>query len=468
MDEIILKGVKVHNLKNVDLTLKKNQLIVFTGVSGSGKSSLAFDTIYTEGQRRYIESLSHHARRYLGDLPKPDLKKAEGITPTIAIEQKLQGKSPRSTVGTLTGIYDFFRILFAKIGVPYCPISGEIVQKQSKDKILQKLEKLPFKKRIYILAPLARQKKGEFKEDFADLLKKGYTRVRINQEFIDLTEPIYLDKKKAHDIDIVIDRLVLSEQDQSRLKESAHQALEIGKGSFSIYDPDSDEQTLFSEHAYSPKSNLFYEPLNPQDFSFNHPKGMCEMCHGIGTMYEFDLEKIMDLDLSISEDCCLISSSYDTVRYKNIYDNLARIYGFSVKTPWKKLSKEAQNVFLYGTKKKWTEMRFRHPHKNTRWMEYVQWKGVLFEAHKRLIKATSNLYQTKMHALMTLDICPSCKGSRIKPYPSACKLAKKTLHDLTSLALDELLDFFQTLQLSTEEKKIAEELLKKFKKGLLF
>jgi len=465
--KIELKGVKVHNLKNVDLSIDTNKLIVFTGVSGSGKSSLAFDTIYVEGQRRYIESLSHHARRYLGDLPKPELKKATGISPTIAIEQKLSGRSPRSTVGTMTGIYDFFRILYARIGVPHCPVSGEAVQAQSREKILKKLELLPVGMRLLILSPYAKGKKGEFKDDFKELLQKGFTRVRIDGEIVELTGDDSLDGKKAHDVDIVIDRLV-TEKDFSRLKEAAMQALELGKGFFSIYHVDKDDEKLFSEFAYSKKSGLSYGPLNPSDFSFNHPNGMCPKCHGLGETYEFDLKKIIEPDLSISEDCCRIASSYQTVRYGNVYDNLAKEFGFSVKKPWQKLSKEAQNVFLNGTKKKWTKMTFRHPEKKTKWTEFVRWQGVLHEAHKRLNEAKSDRYRTKMEELMTLSLCPKCKGAKIRDYPARAQIGGKEIHELTSMTLSELTEFFEKLKLTDEDQFIAAEVLKEVKKRIGF
>ena len=443
--QIVLKKVRVHNLKDVDLTLDHNQLIVFTGVSGSGKSSLAFDTIYVEGQRRYVESLSTYARRHLGDLPKPDAELISGISPTIAIEQKTAGRNPRSTVGTMTEVYDFLRVLYARIGIPHCPVSGETVSPQSTEQILLQIKEIPEGTRVVLLAPFAKNKKGEFKEDFIDLMRKGFTRVRLDGNIIDLSEQISIDGKVAHDIDIVIDRLVIRPEDENRLAEGVISALDIGQGLMSVMQVDDTRETLYSQHAYSPQSGLSYGPLEPAHFSFNHPSGMCLTCQGLGSIQEFDLERIIDPELSIAEDCCSIASSYHTVRYGNIYDNLARLFGFKVKTPWKKLSDKAQQVFLYGVEKKWTPMEFVHPEKKTRWTEYVQWRGVLHEARERFNQAQSDLYRSKIKLLMHESICPSCKGEKIKPYPAATTVHRKRIAQVTQMAIDEAWIFLNSL-----------------------
>lgn len=464
--DIILKQVRVHNLKGVDLTIHPGQLIVFTGVSGSGKSSLAFDTIYVEGQRRYIESLSHQARRYLGDLPKPEAESISGIAPTIAIEQKTAGKTPRSTVGTMTGIYDFFRVLYARIGIPHCPVSKEPVALQSLEKIIAQVQNFPKDAKLIFLAPYAKGKKSEFVEDFAELLAKGFTRLRIDGEMIDLEAELKLDGKISHDVDLVIDRIKGGET--SRIAEAVNLSLEMGKGFFSILNPDSGEETVYSQFAYAKKSNLSYGPLEPHDFSFNHPSGMCTTCHGIGIASEFDLNKVINPNLSIAEDCCDIASSYNTVRFGNIYNNLARLYKFKINTPWNKLSESAKKVFLYGIEQKWTRMIFVHPEKKTRWFEYVQWKGVLREAQERLIAAKSDLYRKKMGALMVEGVCPSCHGARIKPYPSETQIGKKKIAELTALTLSECLKFFNALPLTTIEEQIAGELIKEIRERLRF
>jgi excinuclease ABC subunit A len=458
MHQLVLKNVRVHNLKGVDLALPLNELVVFTGVSGSGKSSLAFDTIYVEGQRRYIESLSHQARRFLGEMPKPDAEKIEGISPTIAIEQKLSGRTPRSTVGTMTAVYDFLRVLFARLATPHCPVSGEPVAARSREKIIAQVQGMREGAKIAILAPYARGKKGEFREDFAELMSKGFVRLRVDGEWFELGEVERLEDA-PHDVDIVIDRLQVGGADaKGRIAEAVTTALEIGKGFFSVFADG--EESLFSQFAYSAKSGLSYGPLEPHDFSFNHPAGMCPRCQGLGKSAAFDLERIIDPEKSIAEDCCAVASSYETVRYGNIYRNLAQIYDFKITAPWKKLPKKAQEVFLYGTEKKWTPMVFVHPEKKQRWREYVQWRGVLFEAEERLKAAKSEGYRKKMGALMREGVCPDCQGARIRPYPAAARLGGKTIAEVSALTLEEALAWVEGLALDPIERQIGGELIK--------
>lgn len=467
-EKIILKKVRVHNLKAVDLTLEKNALIVFTGVSGSGKSSLAFDTIYTEGQRRYVESLSTFARRQMGELTKPDLEHASGISPTISIEQKTAGRNPRSTVGTLTEIYDYLRVLYARVGVPHCPVSGEPVRPQSRERIIKSVQSLPPRTKIIILAPYARGKKAEFREDFQELIRKGYMRTRVDGNIVNLTDELTLDGNVAHDVDVVIDRLTVETNSHSRIADSITQALQLGQGVCSVVDVETNEEQLFSMHAYSPTSGLSYTSLEPHDFSFNSPSGMCPRCHGMGTIHEFNLDLIIDPNLSIAEDCCSVASSYQTVRYGNIYDNLAEQYRFSVHTPWKKLSAQAKKVFLYGTDKKWTRMHFVHPVTGARWTDHIQWRGVLHDAHTRFAEAKSENYRKKMQNLMSIQTCPECHGERLKPYPAATLLQGKRINALTAMTVAECQQFFQQLVLSPQEMLIAEELLKEIRQRLQF
>lgn len=467
-DQIVLKNVRVHNLHHVDLTLNKNQLIVFTGVSGSGKSSLAFDTIFVEGQRRYIESLSTYARRHMADLVKPDADLIEGISPTIAIEQKTTSKNPRSSVGTMTGLYDFMRVLFAKAGTPHCPISNQRVSPQSTEHICHQIYSKSKDKKIVILSPFAQGKKGECKEDLSELIRKGYTRIRLDGELTDLSEAVSLDGSNAHDIDVVIDRLLVDEENKIRLTESITAALEFGKGIIKTFSIETEEEDLYSQHGFCKSSGLSYGPLSASDFSFNHPSGMCPTCHGMGITQEFDLDKIIDPKLSIAEDCCSIASSYNTVRYGNIYNNLGRIYDFSVKKPWDKLSDKAKKVFLYGTDTKWTKMLFVHPIKNTRWHDFIQWKGVLHEARERYQSAQSEGYKEKLRELMHESRCPDCQGARIKPYPAATTIGGKKIHEMTAMPIESLFAFFSTLTLEQSEQYIAGELIKELVSRLFF
>ncbi|GAB5410907.1 MAG: excinuclease ABC subunit UvrA [Chlamydiales bacterium] len=465
---IQLQKVSVHNLKKVSLKLKPGQLIVFTGVSGSGKSSLAFDTIYAEGQRRYIESLSTYARRYMGDIPKPEAELITGISPTISIEQKTTHKSPRSTVGTITGIYDYLRVLFARIGVAYCPESGERVTPQSNTQILEQIGELKVGTKLIVLAPFAKGKKGEFKEDFAELLRKGFMRVRVDGEIVELEEGLSLKKNVAHDVDLVIDRLKVAEENRGRIKEAVSSALELGNGIMSALNKETQEELLFSTHAHSAKSGKSYPPLEPQDFSFNHPAGMCEACSGLGTTLEFDEEKIINPEISISEDCISIAGSFETVLWGNIYKNLGRIYGFNVKKPWKKLSKEARDVFLHGTDERWTKMTFVHPKTKRRSVEYIEWKGVLHEIKKRYNEAKSDKYKQRMLEMMTEKVCPDCEGARIRSYPRVATLGKKRIHAITSMTIADAAAFFDKLKLGKMESKIGGEMIKEMQRRLHF
>lgn len=468
-EEIYVKGVKVHNLKDVSLKLPLNKLIVFTGVSGSGKSSLAFDTLFVEGQRRYIESLSTYARRYLGDLAKPDAEALIGIPPTIAIEQKSAGKNPRSTVGTLTAIYDYLRVLYARLGVPHCPISHERVSPVSREEIAATILKKEEKQKIIILAPFAKSKKGEFKEEFADLIKRGFLRVRVDCNYYHLeNDELNLEKNIAHTVDIVVDRISVTKENKGRIFEAIEMALEVGKGVISVIDVEKDEELLFSEHAYSPKSGKYYSPLTPENFSFNHPQGMCEKCHGLGEIRDFDLDLIIDKELSISENCCQIAGSYDTVKWGNIYNNLAKLFGFKVTTPWKNLTDEAKNVFLYGTEEKWTKMVFVHPVSGKRWTDFVAWRGVIPEAKRRLSEATSDIYRNKMSDLMKKGACPTCKGSRIQNYPAATTFFGKKIHELTEMTIEETHDFLADISLEGNDAIIGDEILRELTMRLKF
>ncbi|MDB6080897.1 MAG: uvra3, partial [Chlamydiia bacterium] len=465
---IELQHVRVHNLKSVSLKLPARKLICFTGVSGSGKSSLAFDTIYIEGQRRYVESLSQHARRFIGDLPKPDVDAVNGITPTISIEQKTAGRNPRSTVGTITEIYDYLRVLFARGAIAYCPISYERVTARSKDEIISEIQRSPEGKKLILLAPYIRGKKGELKDDLEAIVKKGYTRVRLDGTVQLLSDTTLLDKSKAHDLDIVIDRFEVQKNQANRIAESVTTALTEGQSSCIILDHETNEDRLYSTKAYSQKSGLSYEPLDPQDFSFNSPQGMCPDCQGMGIKQEYVLESIIDPNKSIQEDCCLIASSYQTVRYGNIYNNLARMYDFDVSTPWKKLSDKAKKIFLHGTEKKWSRMQFVHPQTGAFWYDLVQWRGVLHEAYDKYQKAKSENYKRKQEVYMQSGICPSCQGARIKTYPAAARFHEKTIFEVVTMPIEEVLQFFSNVALSSYETAIVKELITEITARLQF
>lgn len=466
--DIVLQNVRVHNLKSASIALGPNQLICFTGISGSGKSSMAFDTIYVEGQRRYVESLSQHVKRYLGELPKPDLDFVSGITPTISIEQKTAGKNPRSTVGTITEIYDFLRVMWARVGIPHCPESGEEVRTRSSEEILLAIVEKFQGARLILFAPYAKAKKGEFKDDIELIAKKGFTRVRIDGTIYQIDDNIQLDKSASHDLDIVIDRLTLNAESRSRLTESLLLALEFGDGVVQVFNADTNEEELYSTKAYSPKSGLSYPPLEPHDFSFNSPSGMCPDCQGLGIKQEFDLSKVIDPKKSIAEDFCHIASSYSTVRYGNIYNNLASLYDFNVNTPWNKLSEKAKKVMLYGTERKWTRMYFVHPETGATWQDTIAWRGILHDAYVRYQEAKSDVYKRKMELLMHKATCRSCQGERIKPYPAATLFNSARIAEITRMTIGEAIQFFQKAKLTSSEAIIAKELIKEITLRLQF
>ena len=467
-DPISIKKACIHNLQSVSVELAPNELIVFTGVSGSGKSSLAFDTIHVEGQRRYVESLPNHAKRYLGQMPKPEAESLSGISPTISIEQKAAGNNPRSTVGTMTEIYDYLRILYARIGTPYCPISGEAVMPQSRERIIRTVQTLPEGKKILVLSPFAQDKKAEFKEEFQLLLRRGFLRARVDGKIVRLDEDLDLDGSLAHDVDVVIDRIKVDKSSHSRLAEAVTQALEMSQGLCIIMDVETEEEELYSMHAFSPKSGLSYSSLDPNDFSFNSPTGMCDECSGLGVTNTFDLNLIIDSDKSIAEDCCSIASSASTVRFGNIYRNLAEIYGFDLHTPWKKLPKKAKDVFLYGINKKWVRMHFIHPEKGNEWTDYVAWKGVIYDAKKRYSEASSHHYRKRMDKLMSEQQCSQCLGSRLKPYPRNVQLGKKIISEISAYSIQEAADYIDSLKLTDQELLIGQELIREIRQRLQF
>lgn len=465
---ITVKGVRVHNLQNVDVTLPAQSFVVLTGVSGSGKSSFAFDTLFNEGQRRYIESLSSSARQSVGEMKRPDVDSIDGLSPTISIEQKSVGRNIRSTVATMTEIYDFLRVLYARVGIPHCPVSGEAVLPQSRDRIIKTIQGYTHGKKLLILAPWIRRKKGEFKEDMKDLLRKGFMRVRVDGTVYDIEGSHRLDSAVAHDIDVVIDRLVVNTAADSRIAEAVSSALELTKSSVLVVDVDGGKETLFSSQAFSPQSGLSYPALEPTDFSYNSPHGMCPKCQGLGTIDEYQEDLVIDPDLSIAEDCCKVGSSYQTVRFGNICDNLARLYRFEVNTPWKNLPETAKKVFLYGTKSKWTPMTFVHPVTGAVWQESVAWRGMLAEAHKRYAQAESDVYRKNQEKYLHKKVCDVCHGARLKPYPAATTLGGKKIHEISRMPVGQALRFFEALTLPPQESHIAAELLKEIQRRLRF
>lgn len=454
--QILVTKASVNNLKGIDVAIPHGVLCCLTGVSGSGKSSFAFDTLFVEGQRRYVQSLSNQAKRIIGHLPKPEVESISGLTPTIAIEQKTTGGSPRSTVATLTEIYEYLRVLYSKLAVPHCPDSGVPLSSISRKEMIEALFSRFETQTVMILAPMVHQKKGALKEELRLIEQRGFTRIRLDGAITRVSETDDIDPSTSHTLDIVVDRVTVNSEHRQRLVDSLQTALEIGKGIVIVTDPRSGDEELFSEHAYSRLSGKSYPPLEPGDFSFNSPSGMCPECQGLGECHEFVQERIFETDKSLVEDCCSVAGSYQTVYYRNIYDNLASLFNFSVNTPWKELSQEAQTILLYGTPRRWTRMSFINPTTGATWVDNVQWRGIIHEAKKKYHAAKSARYKRDMEALMHLSVCHQCHGSRLKPYPSAAKLRGVTIHELMEKTIDEAFAFFDGMCLNRHEAYATE------------
>ena len=442
--KISIIEARVHNLKNISCEIPHGSFCFMTGVSGSGKSSLAFDTIFMEGQRRYISSLTRHAERLVGNLPKPNVSEINGLTPTICIQQKTTGGTPRSTVGTMTEIYDYLRLLFAKAGKFHCPISGEELRPQTQKDIVQKIQRKFLNKRCAILAPFVQDKKGELREIFEEIEKKGYTKIRLDGTIVSLDTVSDLDPQKSHSVEIIIDRLRIEESAESRLSESIRAACDISSGMAIAFDMETFEEDFFSEKAYSPLSKKSYKILEPNDFSFNHPQGMCEECQGLGITQTFDLSRIIDEEASIKENCCKIAPSYETIYHKNVYDNLASLYQFSVKTPWKKLEKRVQDLLLYGSEKRFLRMVFINPNTGSTFHDLVQWRGWIHDALKKYHTAKSKTLKDSLAEYIHTGKCQFCHGSRLKPYPAATTYQGESISSLSQKQISELSFLFSS------------------------
>ena len=468
--KIIIKGASEHNLKNINLEIPRNQLVVFTGVSGSGKSSLAFDTLYAEGQRRYVESLSAYARQFLGQMEKPKLDYIEGLSPAISIEQKSASKNPRSTVGTVTEIYDYLRVLFARVGKQYCYSCGDPVGSQTVDQMVQSLMEYPESTKIQILAPLAQNRKGEHKEELDILRQAGFIRVLINGKMRSLDEEIVLDKKSKHTIDVVIDRLVIKEGIQSRLAESLELALKTSDGFVKIDLTDNKETLLLSAQNSCSKCNIGYEELAPQHFSFNSPLGACPTCNGLGYRLEFDPELIVpDESRSIMDGAV---SPWGRLEEKkgswtlNTINNMARAYNFSVDDPWSKLPLEIKELIFHGSKGKRFKIAWKNAHGSGEFM--VKFEGVIPQLQRRMHETTSEDMRRYYMQYISDKPCPDCEGHKLKPAMLAVRLGKMYIAQITAMSVKQAYDFFSSLKLKGNDLLIAEEVLKEIRNRLGF
>lgn len=466
-DKIIIKGAREHNLKNVHLEIPRNKLIVFTGLSGSGKSSLAFDTIYAEGQRRYVESLSAYARQFLEQMQKPDVDTIDGLSPAISIDQKAPSHNPRSTVGTVTEIYDYMRLLYASIGIPHCPKCGKKIEKQTSDQIVDKILKHPEGEKIIILAPVVRGRKGEYKDLFADIQKDGFLRVRLDSKLVELSEPISLDKNKKHNIEIVVDRLVLKLSNRRRLIESTETALKFGNGTMIIVfgESKSKKEEIFSEKFSCPNCDVSLDEITPRIFSFNTPYGACPVCSGLGNKLEFDPDLIIpDKNLSITEGAIAPwgeSSSYYVQKVAAVGEK----FGFNINTPIKKLTKKQLDVILHGTD---ISVKFKYEMDRGYWEHESTYEGVIPNLRRRYYETKSEHIRYYLYRYMSSISCPVCHGARLKPESLAVKIANKSIAETTSLSVKDLDKFIVNLKLSDKEKIIARQVVKEIKTRLTF
>ena len=464
MKHILVKGAREHNLKDITVQFPRDKFIVITGLSGSGKSTLAFDTIYAEGQRRYVESLSAYARQFLGLMQKPDVDSIEGLSPAISIEQKTTSKNPRSTVGTITEIYDYLRLLFARVGTPFCPTHDIKIEPQSPQKIAERISQ-EHHGMITILAPVIRQKKGTYEQLFQDLHKDGFVRVRVDKTLHRTDDTITLDRYKKHDIDIVIDRLDTS--DISRLNEACEQTLSKTDGLLLVLDGKQQEH-LYSSKMACPECGVVFEELQPRMFSFNSPFGACEECHGLGIKMEFDPDLIIpDKNKSMADGAIALYRNIRDGWRIHILGSVAKHYGFDIFTPIKDLNEEQFNALMYGTREK-INMNMVMKNGDASWTHKGRWEGLLPQS-ERLYKQTESEYRRRdMEKFMRISACPFCHGKRLKPKVLSVKIEQKSIIDVTDLSIQECLTFFKTLTLSRKHHEIARQILKEIKTRLDF
>ena len=460
-DKIVIKGARAHNLKNVDLTIPRDRLVVFTGVSGSGKSSLAFDTIYAEGQRRYVESLSSYARQFLGQMEKPDVDLIEGLSPAISIDQKTTSHNPRSTVGTVTEIYDYLRLLYARIGIPHCPKCGKEIKKQTIDQIVDRIMELPERTKLQLLAPVVRGRKGEHVKLLEDAKKSGYVRVRVDGILYDLSEKIELEKNKKHNIEIVVDRLMVKEGMQMRLTESIETAAALSGGLLIVDVNQGEDELLFSQSFSCPDCGVDLMEIEPRMFSFNNPSGACPTCTGLGMQMKFDEQLIVpNEELSIMQGA-ITAPGYNSVNAKGsmskvLFDALAAKYGFSLETPFKDLPRKIRDIIFYGTKEK---LRITYSNvRGTGTYDYA-FEGVINTLQRRY-NETSEAMRAEFEEYMTNIECPDCHGKRLRPEVLAITVNGKNISEVTELSIGKMQEFFQSLTLTERENMIAERILK--------
>ncbi len=467
---IVIKGAREHNLKNVNLTIPRDKMIVFTGLSGSGKSSLAFDTLYAEGQRRYVESLSSYARQFLGQMEKPDVDSIEGLSPAISIDQKTTSRNPRSTVGTVTEIYDYFRLLFARIGIPYCPTCGKEIKKQTIDQIVDQILQMDEGKKIQLLAPVVRGKKGQHQKILDQARKSGYVRVLVDGNLYELSEDITLDKNKKHDIDVVVDRLVVKQTIGKRLTDSIETVMHITGGSLRI-DVIGEAAINFNQNFACPDGHISFDEIEPRMFSFNNPFGACPECHGLGFTMEFDKDLVIpDGSLSIDEGAIKApgwsAASNEDSHVNSIFRALSLQYGFSLKTPFDDLDKNIQDIILYGTGNEKVHVIYAHNHGEGSYD--TAFEGILNSLERRYKETTSEYMRQEYQSLMTNNECLSCHGARLRPTSLAVKLGNYNISEVTEMSINDVKAFMQNLPLTERQHMIGDQILKEIDARIKF
>jgi len=465
---IFIKGAREHNLKNIDLEIPRDKFVVITGLSGSGKSSLAFDTIYAEGQRRYVESLSSYARQFLGLMEKPDVDYIEGLSPAISIQQRSISKNPRSTVGTVTEIYDYLRLLFARIGKPYCYNCGKPIQRQTVQQIVDQVTCLPKGTKIQVLAPVIRGRKGEYKEIFEEARRDGFVRVRVDGETRDLEEEIKLEKYKKHNIEIVVDRLVIDPQISNRLTESVETALQLASGIVLIH-PAVGEELFFSENFACIDCGISYEELAPRMFSFNSPYGACQKCNGLGTIMEIDPDLVVpDKDLSLNQGAIKPWGEERDGWFFSQLRAVAKNYGFDLNAPFHKLSPKHQRIVLYGSEGKEIRMVYQRADGKAHAEFSTQYEGIVKNLERRYHQTTSQYIRTWIEGFMNIKSCLDCGGARLRKESLSVKIKDYNIHDVTLFSIKKATKFFSNLKLTKREKKIAHQILQEINARLHF
>ena len=462
---IKIRGANENNLKNLDVDIPRNELVVLTGLSGSGKSSLAFDTIYAEGQRRYMESLSSYARQFLGQMEKPDVESIEGLSPAISIDQKSTNRNPRSTVGTVTEIYDYFRLLYARIGIPHCPKCGREIKKQTVDQMVDQLMKLPERTRLQLLAPVVRGRKGTHAKLLEQARKSGYVRVQIDGNLYELSEEIQLDKNKKHNIEIVVDRLIVKEGIEKRLTDSIETVLNLAEGRLMVDTMDGNILN-FSQSFACPDCGISIDEIEPRSFSFNNPFGACPSCYGLGYKMEFDVDlMIPDKTLSIQEGAITVlgwQSCTDKGSFSRaILDALAEEYGFDLNTPFEQYPQKVQDILIHGTDGKKVKVHYKG--QRGEGVYDVAFEGLIKNVERRYKETGSDSIKQEYETFMRITPCPSCKGQRLKPEALAVTVGDKNIHEVTSLSISSLQRFMDELKLTPTQEMIGEQVLKEIR-----